>query len=344
MNFIQKLGGFLSSAIIDYPLGFLPTREQVAKELVNWQRDRLNSWIAQGCIFILMIPFSIFLNEVFIRDYPEGILGMFLSVVSHSIVIIPTMRGYSSLKVRIQEKIESYDPVAMIEQFILWWRQPTDPTLRNFVLCSIPFVYWGLFNYQEWIGYQIGGFLVYKFLRIIMQTMVLFYSNLIFHSLSNVWQERELNKVVNEFQPEQLVASLPLSDSFVIFNKPEEIVKTATETVAETATEIATETVAEIATVSDDNEVIHVEDMDDEDFDDEEGPSSPGTSTIITPDDVPIKVQHSIVKPTTIYVKPMDKKDQNNLIAFSFNPHVDSLSTSSMKDKVRMFENFQSSY
>lgn len=325
MNFIQKLGGFLSSAIIDYPLGFLPTREQVAKELVNWQRDRLNSWIAQGCIFILMIPFSIFLNEVFIRDYPEGILGMFLSVVSHSIVIIPTMRGYSSLKVQIQTKIESYDPVAMIEQFILWWRQPTDPTLRNFVLCSVPFVYWGLFNYQEWIGYQIGGFLVYKFLRIIMQTMVLFYSNLIFHSLNNIWQERELNKVVNEFQPDQLATSLPLSDSFVVFNKPEENADTA---------------------VSDENEVIHVEDMDDDDDDDEE--SEPDTSAI------PIKeltVQHShsappiVVKPTTIYVKPMDKdkKDQKDLIMFSFNPHVDSLSNSSIKDKVRMFENFQSS-
>lgn len=330
MNLIQKIGSFLSSAIIDYPLGFLPTREQVAKELVNWQRDRLNSWIAQGCIFILMIPFSIFLNEVFIRDYPEGILGMFLSVVSHSIVIIPTMRGYSSLKVQIQQKIESYDPVAMIEQFILWWRQPTDPTLRNFVLCSVPFVYWGLFNYQEWIGYQIGGFLVYKFLRIIMQTMVLFYSNLIFHSLSNVWQERELNKVVNEFQPEQLVASLPLSDSFVVFNKPEEIVDTA---------------------VSDENEVIHVEDMDDDDDnnDDNEELTEPDTSPIPIKEPT-IQVQHSappiVVKPTTtIYVKPMgkDKKDQNDLIMFSFNPHVDSLSNSSIKDKVRMFENFQSS-
>jgi hypothetical protein len=222
MSILNKVGDFLSGVLIHYPLSFLPTREQVAVELLNWQRDRLNSWLAQGCVFIMIIPFSMFLNWVFIRDWSSGIAGMLLSILSHSLVVIPAIRGYGKLSLRIQKKIEKLDPVGLIERFIVWWRQPTDPLLRNIILSSIPVIYWILFNYQEWIGYQIGGFVVYKSLRFIMQVMVLFYSNLIFESLSTLWKDREINQLVRQFEDEKGAKSDPpaaMSESFILLDR-----------------------------------------------------------------------------------------------------------------------------
>jgi hypothetical protein len=200
MDLLNKIGDAFSYVFVDYPLSFIPTREKVAEEFVNWQRDRLNSCISQVLIFILIIPFSMFLNWGFIYEYSGGgMIGMIYSIISHTFVIIPAIRGYAKLKARVQEKIQTRDPVKMIEHFITWWRQPSDPILRNIILFSIPLLYVIFFNYQEWIGYQIGGFIVYRTLRIVMQIMLLSYSNMIFELVSSIWSTREINKIVDQF-------------------------------------------------------------------------------------------------------------------------------------------------
>jgi hypothetical protein len=141
-----------------------------------------------------------FLNWGFVHEYSGGgVMGMIYSIISHTFLIIPAIRGYAKLKTRILEKIQSRDPVKMIENFIAWWGQPSDPILRNIILISIPFIYVFLFNYQEWIGYQIGGFVVYRTLRIVMQIMFLSYSNMIFELVSSIWSTREINKIVDQF-------------------------------------------------------------------------------------------------------------------------------------------------
>jgi hypothetical protein len=240
MDILNKIGDAVSYFFVDYTLSFLPTREQVAVEFVNWQRDRLNSWISQVCIFILIIPFSMFLNWGFVHEYSGGgVMGMIYSIISHTFLIIPAIRGYSKLKARILEKIQSRDPVKMIENFIAWWGQPSDPILRNIILISIPFIYVFLFNYQEWIGYQIGGFIVYRTLRIFMQIMFLSYSNMIFELVSSIWSTREINKIVDQFDsqippPLHQNNSSPnrMDESFVMID-PEPVPKPKSEPVLE---------------------------------------------------------------------------------------------------------------
>ncbi|MEX0598203.1 MAG: hypothetical protein WD512_17070, partial [Candidatus Paceibacterota bacterium] len=201
------------------------------------------------------------LNWGFIHEYyGGGMMGMIYSIISHTILIVPAIRGYAKLKARIQENIQSRDPVKMIEHFIVWWRQPSDPILRNIILLSIPLFYILLFNYQEWIGYQIGGFIIYRTLRIVMQIMLLSYSNMIFELLTSIWSTREINKIVDQFDSQ--IPSIPKNDnvdlgpnhmdqSFVMINPdrklpvPEPILEPVSEPVLEPVLEPVVEPVPE---------------------------------------------------------------------------------------------------
>ena len=171
-------------------MSILPSKQQVIKGVVKWNKQRINNWIADLITFFIVTIGTMVIKPIFIRDSPldNGFVEILWEFFTHTVVVVPMIGGYIEIKNRIHDKICSFDPVKKIEELIKWYNGPTDPTWQKIAIASIPVTYILIFYFRDWIGYTLGGFVVHKTLTWSLQAIILIYSNLLHQAISTWWK------------------------------------------------------------------------------------------------------------------------------------------------------------
>jgi len=194
MNFLSKAYSLITSPI----QSILPNKNQLLNQAIDWNKDRLNDWVAQIMATAMILPVAFLVAKTLIRPCPVDWLLMKLiyELAIQTAIVAPMMSGYLPLKKKLSKQLLKIDWVEKTRQIHHWWGQPSDhPFLSMFGVIS---GYTLVYKYQEWIGLTLGGAIVHQALKISLYSIMLVYSNLLFDTLIQYLKERREEKECNE--------------------------------------------------------------------------------------------------------------------------------------------------